>query len=393
MARNVKWSGEKVLAALRAIPAPLRDSASAEAFDDAVCALQEVPGSRDMKAVAKEASAEMIRVIRATASSRQARRYADELLNGLRLLAYTGTPEAVACTVELAGEGLASDDFMWTMVFDSYGDDHPHTARLFQALGKKIPAKFIGIAFLDAANTAARDHGFKPHPFDSAQGVKILRAHLSDASSKNDSYAVSACAAIPFLSAARRKPLIALARKHKDPQVRMEVAWAMAKLGDKTSIQYLVDQCLDRNSSLQAQEYLREIGHAKLIPRDVREPEFAALAEMCNWLKHPNEYGEAPDSIELMDKREIYWPPLKKSRTVRLFSFVYNKSRNRPKRDVGVGMVGTMTWAFFDETKPSMKPQDIYGLHCCLELEHMEDARAPRKRSAKAGWKLIAAGK
>jgi len=32
------------------------------------------------------------------------------------------------------------------------------------------------------------------------------------------------------------------------------------------------------------------------------------LEKMFNWIKHPAEFGKKPDSIELFDKRELYFP-------------------------------------------------------------------------------------
>lgn len=392
-----KWSLLHTLESVRNVPSPITDPDSARAFHDAVALLQNAPSRKAMNSIAKDASEQLIRVIRGTASTNHARKYADEILFGLKVLALTGTPQGADCTVEVIRTGLDSDHYMWSVVFEMYSEGHPHAIRLFAALSKSIPTGFIGVAFLDAANTAAREHGLKPHPFDSPQGVKRLRTLLASISEEESSYAVSACAAIPFLSAARRKPLIALARKHNDPSIRMEVAWAMGKLKDKQSIQYLIRQCLDRNMSQQAQHYLNELKLKRLIPKAAQEPDFAALAEMCNWLRHPNEYGEPPDTIELMDKRTIFWPPLNKKREMRLFSFVYNRRKHRPTRDIGVGMVGSTTWSFFDATKPNMKPEDLYGIHCCWELECEKDPRTPKKPKgggwdAKAGWKLITAG-
>jgi hypothetical protein len=173
----------------------------------------------------------------------------------------------------------------------------------------------------------------------------------------------------------------------------MEVAWATARMGERAGLEELVGMCLDRDRSVRAKQYLKELGKARLIPEAASEPDFAAMAEMCDWLAHPNEYGEPPDTITLMDTRTIYWPPTQDTREVRLFSFVYGKSAPREKRRVGVGMVGSMTWSFVDETKPTMKPEMIYGLHCCLELMSNNDRRAPKRRSGKAGWALVQRGR
>lgn len=384
------WSMEKVLGALRAAPAPLRSEEDGEAFHDAVSALQDAPSERARRAIARPASAELVRVVDATVGSTRRAKFADAVLFALKMLAFTGTKEGVACIIRVARAGYQADEYLWSFVLGAIGDGHPGAAEVFRALRSPLPEKFMGIALLDAANTAAREHGLKRHPFDTAEGVKRLAGYLRG---RPESYAVSACAALPFIGAARRRPLVTLARAHKDPAIRMEVAWATAKMGERAGLEELVRMCLDRDRSVQAKQYLQELGKARLIPEAAQEPDFAAMAEMCDWLAHPNEYGEPPDTITLMDKRKIYWPPTHDTREVRLFSFVYGKSAHREKRCVGVGMVGSMTWSFFDETTPTMKPEMIYGLHCCLELMSNSDRRAPKRRSGKAGWALVQRGK
>ncbi len=391
--KSPKWSLDSVLAALRAIPAPISTKEQATAFHDAVALLQEAPTPALQKRISAPATKELLRVVKTTMASKRADKFSDELLFALKMLAYMGTKESVTFIVKVAKSKFEIDDYMWSIVLEPFGQGHVGAASLFKSLSNPLPEKFLAIALLDAANTAAREHKLKKHPFDSRAGEAKLASYLSSRNPDNFSYAVSACASLPFLSPSRRSALFALARKHKDAEVRIEAAWATAKMGDATGLDYLVQQCLDRNTSVQACDYLSELGKRKLIPKPARDPDFAALSEMCHWLRHPNEYGEPPDRIELLDKRTLYWPPTRDTRELRLFSFVYDKRGDRDERTVGVGMVGSMTWAFFDLTKPTMKPQDIYGLHCCFELEANEDPRAPKKRSGKAGWALIKQGK
>lgn len=376
---------QKIIDALGAVPAPLKNEEQADAFTDAVAMLQDAPKSVH-SSLLRPASRELVRVIGATLSAPRPNRFSDALLIGLKYCAYTGTRESLDVIIRAVRLPLDPGGYFWTMVLAPFGEGHRDAGRLMAALSRKIPEGFIGVCVLDAANEACREHGLKKHPFDSGAGVARLKKYLAG---KEYSYAVSACAAIPFLSKARRGPLFKMGRAHRDIGVRLEAAWAAAKLGDASAVQQLVDACLDRDMSMRARHYLKELKLGAKIPKAAKEPDFAAMCEMCDWLSHPNEYGEPPTTIRLMDKRTIYWPPAKKERELRLFAFEYAKSKHRPKKDTGVGMVGSVTWAFFDETKPTMKPEDLYGMHCCFELESSDDPRAPRKRSGKAGWKLI----
>jgi hypothetical protein len=52
--------------------------------------------------------------------------------------------------------------------------------------------------------------------------------------------------------------------------------------------------------------------------------------------------------------------------------------------------VGSVTFALFGEATADLSPEDVYGLHCAWELECNGDGRAPKKRTAKAGRKILA---
>ena len=53
-------------------------------------------------------------------------------------------------------------------------------------------------------------------------------------------------------------------------------------------------------------------------------------------------------------------------------------------------MVGSDTFALFGEDTAGLSPEDIYGLHCCWELEMNEDPRAPEERTPEAGRRILA---
>lgn len=382
-------SSSDLVATLQSVPSPLSTEEQGDAFEDAVMSLQGLLSHKRERKTVLLACKELIRVVDATVASSKGKRFEDEVLFALKVLGFSGTSEGTACILRSVRAKFAPDGFLWSVALVPFGNGHPEAASFFKAVGKALPERFLGVCVLDAANSACRDHKLKTHPFDSASGVKKLARHLSATKASEFSYAVSACAALPFISPSRRKPLLVKALAHKDPSIRMEVAWAIAKADDKRGLDYLVEKCLDRNMSCQAIAYLKEIGKGRLVPKAARDPDFAAMAEMCDWLRHPNEAGRPPDRIELKDKRTIYWPPTRDTRQVHLFNFVFEKDSRSSERTAGVGMVGSMTWSFFDDTKPSMKPEDIYGHHCCIELEYQDDPRAPKKRSAKAGWALI----
>lgn len=384
---------EKILYGLRAVPAPLKSEKQGEAFHAALGDLQdEAPEDDSIPTMATDATAEIVRVIDATLGTKKADNVAHDILFGMKLLALLGQRAGVDCILRAVRAGFEADNWFWTIVFEPFGQGHPEAGHFFGELADPLSAEFIGIALLDTANEACREGDLERHPFDSETGVARLREYLTG---ETESYAHSACGALPFIDHADRDGLLEIACKHADDGVRLEAAWVMAKLGRQEGFDAIARACLNPNQATQAIHYLEEFGREDLVPPPAREPDFVAMAEMCNWLSHPSESGESPDAIELLDKRTIYWPPTGETREMRIFKYRYEPNGDwREEADEGVGLVGSTTFALFGETDPSMEPKDIYGRHCCWELRMEEDDRVPEdgENDAELGWRLIEAG-
>lgn len=312
-----------------------------------------------------------------------------DILYALKIFALYEQDEDVKRIVDVAHSGFQSDHYMWTTVLSQFDEDHANWRTLFDGLRDPLPEGFIAMAFLDVANELALAEKLKRHPFDSAAGVKRLHDWLINKDPEEFSYAHSSTVALPFLKAEHRKQLMPLAAKHPDEDVQLESAWAAAKAGDEDGGVRLAKWALDVNHSQVACEYLEELGLAEQIPASAKEPNFAAMAEMVNWLKHPNEFGRAPDKIELVDTRELYWPPTEDTRQLWLFKYTYQPEVSGEEIDVGLSMVGSVTFALFSEASENLSPEEAYGLHCAWELQWNEDPRAPEEQTAQAGLKLL----
>jgi hypothetical protein len=171
--------------------------------------------------------------------------------------------------------------------------------------------------------------------------------------------------------------------------VQLEAAWASAKIGSRAGVEVLSRACQDVKTSAVAVAYLEELGELNAIPARAKDPDFAAVAEMCRWLAHPMEFGRPPDEAGLFDSRTLFWPPANEPRRLRLVRYCYRGTGPDGADEVGVGLVGSITFALFGETSSGMPPEDVYALHCCWELEVEGDPRAPAERTAAAGRELL----
>jgi hypothetical protein len=301
------------------------------------------------------------------------------------LYSYEPGVSRIAATVRRHPDGR-----LWEVIFGLFGEEnHPHGPALVEQLRDPLPDDFAGITFLDLANALARQNKLKQHPFDTRAGRLRLERWLTDSDPHHFSYAHSAAAALPFIEAKARTALAALAMDHPEVRVQMEAAWASAYRGGTAGLTFLARMCEDPRNSLAARRYLDELGKSDRVPAKALEPNFEAMAQTCNWLAHPQEFGAPPTDITLYDTRELNWTPTNDRRRVWLFKYTY-ADRGRDGRDeVGLVMFGSITFALFGETAADMSAEDAYGIHCCWELEVNDDPRTPKQRTAKAGRKLL----
>ena len=316
----------------------------------------------------------------------------NDLLFAVKIFARYGTEEGLDRLIQAAYHPLLRDGYLWSVIFDQLGDQDPLLPELVERFSDPLPDGFICIAFLDWVNRLAREELITAHPFDSHEGVQKLRHWLRSSNRDEFSFAHSSAASLPFIGEPHREQLLALAMDHPDAAVQMEAAWASARLGSEAGSKLLIRLCLDRNYSTTACAYLEELGRDDLIPDEANEPDFRAMADMCDWLAHPQEYGRPPDEIELYDTRELFWPPTNDVRQLWLFKFRFLASEQGESDDCGLGMYGSTTFSLFDETNPDMPPEDAYALHCCWELEANGDLRAPDERTIAAGRAILEAG-
>lgn len=315
---------------------------------------------------------------------------ADDLLFILKVFAIYDQPEGIERIVAAAREPLQPDSYLWSVIFAALDEESPHHDRLIDGLRDPLPEGFIAVAFLDYVNGRAIESKLADHPFDTSQGKARLQGWLASADEEEASYARSATVSLPFVSNPERDQLLALAMDHREPEIQMEAAWASARLGSEGGVTMLARLAADANYSSVACEYLRELGRQDAIPREAQQPDFMAQAEMCQWLAHPQEFGSPPDAIELVDHRVLFWPPTDDRRPVWLWKYRYQPWEEDEEEQVGIGMVGSVTFALFGESTADLSAEDVYALHCCWELQCNEDPRAPEERTVEAGRKLLA---
>jgi hypothetical protein len=282
------------------------------------------------------------------------------------------------------------DDGSWSMVFEFLERGHPDTGRIFEALRDPLPEGSCGLCYLFWTNKLASKQEMSPHPFASEAGIARLARYLSDPDPENYFDASCAVAALPFVDADACMKLLGVADRHPDGRVRLEAAAAHARTGSELGVQRLARLCLDPRFADSAIDHLEKLGLAAHIPSEARDPGFRAMAEMCTWLSDPNEHGRPPDEITEYDTRVLNWPPTGDRRQLWIFKCRYEPDADRDEAEEDVGLVGSITFSLFFVTSADMKPEEIYALHCCWELQTRGAPGTPKKISAAYGRKMLA---
>lgn len=348
---------------------------------------QQIDGEGAFKVLNSDGTRELARIARASFPPREDDH--DDLPFLLKILVMHAAAEALELVALAARHPATRDFYLWTMILSQLEDAHPLTTVIVAALRDPLPEGFAGVAFLDLANARARSGRGDAHPFDTAEGLERITSWLMERSPETYSYALSAAAAIPFLRTPARQRLTELAWEHPDYAVRLEGYWSAAKLGDERAVIALADAARDPRKGTRALALLEELGRLDAAPAATKTAEHAALTELAEWLAYPTEFGAYPDALRVYDTRELFWPPTNDRRRLWLIEYTYEASADRDERAVGVGMVGSITFALFGETTAEMSPEDLYGIHCAWELETNGDPRAPEERTAAAGRRLL----
>lgn len=309
----------------------------------------------------------------------------------LKVFAMFDAPGGTDRLLAAIKEPLRADDPMWAVIFREFDGPHPARHKLVGLLREPLPPGLIGLAYLNLCNATALAGEMLEHPFANPVGAARLKGWVTSREADELPAGKVVATAVPFLPAALQAELLPQIMKHPDPHARLEGAWAAARLGDERGKKLLAEACLDPYFSPSAAEYLKELGLAGLIPPVCHDPGFQAASEMCRWLAHPMEYGRPPDQLELVDAREMWWPPTNDRRPMRLFRFGYHVHEDDDLSPIEwkLGLVGSIAFSLW--LPDAVPAEDAYALHCCWELQSMRDPRAPAERTVEAGKALLAA--
>lgn len=352
----------------------------------AVLPLLQIPGSTEVYAIYYHQALPVLHRLYLTHHQDPDEDLVGDLMFALKQFTAYGYAPAFRDIAAAARNPTFSDHHRWEIIVRSANGEDPDCIRLMETLASPLPENFAGVAYLDWCNQWAIEDIIPSHPFDSDAGVARLETHLSDSDPEHETFAVSAAAALPFLKHANQARLLTLARNHTIPHVRLEAAWAMAHMKLDEGKRDLAAATLDWRIGHTAVGYLEELDLQHLVPPEALEPKHAAISKMADWLSHPNELGSFPETLEIVDQRELFWPATGQRELQTLLRWKLEGSE-------GICWTGSSTWALFSESEPVRPVLDHYAMYSSWHMKANALPNAPESYSdLEAGRTILTTG-
>ena len=139
---------------------------------------------------------------------------------------------------------------------------------------------------------------------------------------------VSMCDAFAFIGDAKAIGKLNQAIELKHRRIKLEAAYALAKLGETRAIDLLVELLQDDSSRGRAVAYLQELSAEDRIGPEWTTSLAKAKSDLALWLSQPEQFAIPPTRIELIEQRTIHWPGFEGPQECFLLQFEYGIGEN-----------------------------------------------------------------
>jgi hypothetical protein len=308
----------------------------------------------------------------------------------LSLLIEAGTPTSLSEFVELMVADPPLDGTAVAVIFGPlFQRRRGNPAVLFPRLLDAIGQPSVAAAVLDLANFLTRQQLVDRHP--AAERVGDLAAllggivgrlgklesasppeespRLREISAQVDegvSLAVSLCDALALIGEPSVIGKLYQAMDLSHRRLCTEAAAALAKLGEKSGVEMLVQLAAEPVARLRVLAYAEELGILDQVDPHYQTDAAQAEAELALWLAQPSQIGVPPNRCELIESREQYWPGYDEPVECYLFRFVYEIG---DAEFSNIAIAGPLTHAFAADLS-DLSPDDIYAAFAGWQAVH-----------------------
>lgn len=317
--------------------------------------------------------------------------------HALQMLAAQPDEESIDLLADLLAESPPED---WKQVAlglsPLWNADPVHLAFFYERLDSRHLHPSTLSILLDLAGHAVRKGKLAEHPW---QGRQLELANLlgsvcerlqtlerepakfgSDVAEVqrvlNDSVSltISLCDTLGLLGSRQEAaPALLRAMQLSHRRIQAEAAGALVRLGVAEGQQRLVELARDPVARLRAVTYAEELGCVEEIDEELRLPGALAEAEMVSWLASSEQFGIAPQRVELLDTRCQYWPGYEEPQNCYLFRYEYDLPAGQVSN---IGIAGPVTHAFTTDLSP-LPLDDVYAIFAGWQADHEDIFELP----------------
>ena len=164
-------------------------------------------------------------------------------------------------------------------------------------------------------------------------------------------------------------PLLEL--RHR--RLQAEAASALARLGEDAGLDHLAGLAEHSVVRTRALAYLDELGAMDRADEAYRTAESRAEGDLVCWLAEPQQFGFPPQTVTLVESRELHWPGFDDMVECFLFQYVYPT----PQGDlIGIGLSGPGVHSFAADLH-ELSPDDLFGAFAGWATEHEDCGVVP----------------
>lgn len=314
----------------------------------------------------------------------------------LRGLALAATPAALELLLEL----LLTDPPQRTEHADQafvplFRRKDQRVAALYPRLLDAVQHPQIATAVLDLANYLVRERVMTTHPGRErwqhlaellggvVQHLDNLERHpnqyaktpeeLSQKVGQSVGLAIALCDALGLIGEAKTVGRLRQALELSHRRIKTEAAAALARLGDDEGVEALQELAAQPASRPQAIAYLTELGLEDKIEPQFRTPAAKAEGEFAAWLASRAQIGIPPHRLQVIDRRQQFWPGFHEPVDCSLVRYEYNFPAGRI---TGIGIAEPLIHAFQVDLE-DLPPDDIYAMYAGWSAEHASIRETP----------------
>lgn len=246
---------------------------------------------------------------------------------------------------------------------------------------------------LDLANSMVRKHGVVPHPAASrydallsifgaitlqlqsleedprkfSDNVQVIQRMLFDAVS----LLVSSCDYFALMGDTKAIGKLNQAIELKHRRIKLEAAFALAKLSETRAIDLIVELLEDDSSRSRALAYLHELSAEDRIAAQWTTSLAKAKSDLALWLSQPEQFAIPPTKIELVEQRTMLWPGFEGPQECFLLQFDYGTGEGTYSN---IGFSGPFACAMSLDMK-SLSNDTILAMYLANDIEDPSESK------------------